>query len=61
MVSTQTEDKDMKVSRRSFLGGAGGVLSLPWLVPASALGRDGTVAPSNRMLSRTPREGWEII
>ena len=39
----------MKVSRRSFLGGAGGALALPWLVPASALGRDGTVAPSNRI------------
>ena len=40
----------MKVSRRSFLGGAGGVLTLPWLVPASALGRDGAVAPSNRIV-----------
>ena len=39
----------MKVSRRSFLGGAGGAIALPWLVPASALGLDGAVAPSNRI------------
>ena len=39
----------MKVSRRSFLGGASGAVALPWLVPASALGLDGKVAPSNRI------------
>ena len=40
----------MKLSRRSFLGGAGGAVALPWLVPASALGHDGAVAPSNRIV-----------
>ena len=40
----------MKVSRRLFLGGAGSAVALPWLVPASALGRDGAVAPSNRIV-----------
>jgi hypothetical protein len=39
----------MKVSRRSFLGGVGSTIALPYLVPASALGRDGSVAPSNRI------------
>ena len=36
----------MKLTRRSFLGGA---VAFPWFVPASALGRDGAVAPSNRI------------
>ena len=36
-------------SRRTFLKGAGAAVAMPWLVPASALGRDGTVAPSNRI------------
>ncbi|MGN0846735.1 MAG: Gfo/Idh/MocA family protein [Kiritimatiellia bacterium] len=39
-----------KLSRRSFLAHAGGAVALPWLVPASALGRDGAVAPSNRIV-----------
>ncbi|MDR2850158.1 MAG: Gfo/Idh/MocA family oxidoreductase [Verrucomicrobiota bacterium] len=41
-------------SRRSFLknslAAAGGAVALPYLVPASALGLDGTTAPSNRMV-----------
>ena len=39
-----------KTSRRSFLKRAGGAMALPWLVPASALGLDGKVAPSNRIV-----------
>lgn len=39
-----------KMSRRAFLAKASGTLALPWLVPASALGRDGAVAPSNRIV-----------
>ena len=42
--------KGTRVSRRAFLGGAGGALALPWLIPASALGHDGAVAPSNRIV-----------
>ncbi len=42
-----------QVSRRSFLGHAASALALPALVPASALGRDGTVAPSNRIVMGT--------
>ena len=38
------------VSRRSFLARAGSAVALPWLVPASVLGRDGAVAPSNRIV-----------
>ena len=39
-----------KCSRRSFLKRAGGAVALPMLVPASALGLDGKVAPSNRIV-----------
>jgi hypothetical protein len=40
-------------NRRQFLKqslATGGALSLPYLIPASALGRDNTVAPSNRIV-----------
>jgi len=41
-------------NRRQFLKGAmaaaGGAVAFPYVVPASALGRDGTVAPSNRLV-----------
>ena len=40
------------LSRRSFLkrtAFAGAALSFPSIIPASALGKDGTVAPSNRL------------
>ena len=39
-----------KISRRSFLTQAAGAVALPLFVPASALGRDGKVAPSNRIV-----------
>ena len=42
-----------RLTRRKFLrkaaGAAGSTLALPMVVPASALGRDGKVAPSNRI------------
>ena len=38
-----------KISRRSFLAKVGGAVALPMLVPPSALGLDGHVAPSNRI------------
>lgn len=41
------------LSRRSFLGRATSALALPVFVPASALGRDGSVAPSNRIVMGT--------
>ena len=41
-------------NRRQFLKGAlaaaGGCLALPTLIPSSALGRDGAVAPSERIV-----------
>jgi len=41
------------VTRRQFLGRAavaGGLVAAPWLVPGSALGRDGAVAPNERIV-----------
>ncbi|MEI7733102.1 MAG: Gfo/Idh/MocA family oxidoreductase [Verrucomicrobiota bacterium] len=37
-------------SRRQFLAAVGTVSAAPLIVPASVLGRDGTVAPSNRIV-----------
>jgi predicted dehydrogenase len=37
------------ISRRSFLGGAAASVVLPRIVPASALGRDGNLPPSERI------------
>lgn len=36
-------------SRRNFLATAASALALPYFIPARALGRDGAVAPSNRI------------
>ena len=41
--------KENTVSRRDFLCGAAGVLSFPYVVPSSALGKAGSVAPSSRI------------
>jgi hypothetical protein len=38
-----------KVSRRKFLSRAAAVAAAPYIIPASALGKDGAVAPSNRI------------
>ena len=41
------------MNRRHFLGQtllAGSAVALPWLIPARALGRDGAVAPSERIV-----------
>jgi len=41
------------MNRRTFLGqtlAAGGALALPWIRPARALGRDGAVAPSEKIV-----------
>src|SRR5690606_26765443 len=39
----------MTMSRRKFLGGVGATLAAPYIIPAAALGADGTTAPSNRI------------
>ena len=40
---------DSKLTRRKFLAGTTAAAAAPMIVPASALGRDGTVAPSERI------------
>jgi predicted dehydrogenase len=40
---------DSKLSRRHFLAATGAALALPTFIPASALGRDGRPAPSERI------------
>jgi hypothetical protein len=40
---------DSKLTRRKFLAGTAAAVAMPYIVPASALGRDGTVAPSERI------------
>ena len=50
---TRTTGAGGSASRRQFLQqtlAAGGALAFPSIVPASALGRDGTVAPSERIV-----------
>ncbi len=46
--------KTRTISRRKFLkratAAAAGVAGLPYLIPSSALGKDGSVAPSNRIV-----------
>ena len=37
------------LSRRSFLKTTGAAALAPWVVPASALGADGTTSPGNRV------------
>jgi predicted dehydrogenase len=41
--------KSKAMDRRSFLRATAGAVSAPMLIPASALGRDGHTAPSNRI------------
>ena len=43
---------EQKMTRRGLLkasAGAAGAVALPWIIPASARGRDGHVAPSDRV------------
>jgi hypothetical protein len=53
MSRANRENARETASRRDFLtrsAAAAGVLAAPWLVPGRALGRDGKVAPSERIL-----------
>jgi len=43
-----TTDKK-RITRRGFIGTTTSALAMPWIVPSSALGADGAVAPSNRL------------
>jgi len=37
-----------ELSRRCFMA-AGAAIAAPYIIPASALGKDGNIAPSNRI------------
>ena len=60
--------KGSNVSRRDFLktatGLAAGAIALPYIVPSSVFGADGTVAPSNRLLvgviGMGSQGGWDM-
>jgi len=41
--------REKPITRRSFVKGIAAAIAAPHIIPASALGRDGTVAPSNRI------------
>ena len=43
-------DKKTNLSRRAFLGRTAAIAALPYIVPASVLGRDGAVPPSERIV-----------
>ncbi len=40
----------MKTTRRKFIAGASAFAGMPTIIPSSALGKDGNVAPSNRIV-----------
>ena len=60
--------QNRNVNRRGFLktvtGAAAGAIALPYIVPSSVFGADGTVAPSNRMLvgciGMGSQGGWDM-
>ncbi|MDQ1257545.1 MAG: hypothetical protein QG656_2151 [Candidatus Hydrogenedentes bacterium] len=41
--------KKTSISRRTFLCGAGATLAAPYIIPAAAMGAEGSTAPSNRI------------
>jgi hypothetical protein len=43
------QKKNLKLTRRAFLKRAAAAAAVPYIVPATALGRDGKVAPSERI------------
>jgi len=47
MMTKATEKKGL--TRRGFVGATAAALAVPWIIPASARGADGAVAPSNRL------------
>ncbi len=51
-MSKTTHKKDSRkglINRREFMGAAAGAIVAPMIIPASACGADGHVAPSNRI------------
>ena len=58
--TTHKKDTPKKlINRREFMGAAAGAIVAPMIIPASARGADGHVAPSNRInVARSAWEGW---
>ena len=51
-LKTPQKESNFTITRRQFLGTAGCALAaatFPTIIPASALGKDGTVAPGSRI------------
>jgi len=48
--SKPTNDLGTSHGRRTFLKAAAATVALPYLIPASAIGNDGSTAPSNRIV-----------
>jgi hypothetical protein len=48
--SKQTKNRGMFHSRRTFLKATAASVALPYLVPVSVMGNNGTTAPSNRIV-----------
>ena len=44
-----TEKTGNGITRRGFIGATASVLAMPYIIPSSARGADGAVAPSNRL------------
>ncbi len=56
-------NKQHQISRRSFLKKTSaltaGAVAFPYIVPSSAMGNDGTIAPSNRIVMGAIGYGWQ--
>lgn len=55
--------KDNSINRRQFLGRAAGTvagaISFPYIIASSVLGKDGSIAPSNRIVMGAIGVGWQ--
>jgi len=55
--------KKDSISRRQFLrratGVVAGIISFPWVIPSSALGKAGSISPSNRVTMGCIGVGWQ--
>ena len=49
-MKNSTQQSSGTLGRRQFLKAAAGAMALPYFVPASALGKDGRPAPSERIV-----------
>jgi hypothetical protein len=48
--SKPANDRSTSLGRRTFLKATAATVALPYLIPASAMGKDGNTAPSNRIV-----------